>query len=100
MKEEGKASRIARTLAVSTSAVLALAVALLVGSTTGPGSASLRGIDAMLSRTLHAAGLLSDVQAGGGGLGSTSSGPGTSEPATVTIGKSAKLIARVVVAVP
>ncbi len=103
MKQDGKASRLRAALAVSMSTALVLVIAALLASTTAFGSASLRGMTSTLARTLHAAGLLNDVQAGGGGgggLSSTSSGPATTEPAIVTIGSSADLTARVFVAVP
>lgn len=92
-------SMLKRTLVASTTAVTVVIVALLIASTTTAGLGSLRAIQATLLRTLHSAGLVTDAHAGGGGV-SMSSGPGISEPATVQIGSSAKLIARVFAAVP
>lgn len=92
-------SRVKKLLLASTSALSLLVVAALIASTTSGGLASLRSLGATLSRTVHAIGLVTDVHAGGGGP-SMSSGPGTTEQATVTIGNSAKLIAKVFAAVP
>ena len=95
-------SRLHRLLLASTTAITVLIVGLLIASTTTAGLGSLRNLQAALVQTLHSAGLVTDAHAGGGGGGgvSISSGPGTSEPATVQIGDSAKLIARVYAAVP
>ena len=60
----------------------------------------MRNLQATLVRTLHSVGLVTDAHAGAGGVASTASAPGTTEPATVQIGSSAKLIARVYAAVP
>ena len=92
-------SGLKRTLIASTTAVTVMIVAMVIASTTTAGLASLDAIQGTLLRSLHSAGLVTDAHAGGGGV-SMSSGPGTSEPATVQIGKSAKLIVRVFAAVP
>lgn len=92
-------SRLHRLVLASTTAVTLLIAGLVIASTTTDGLGALRGLQATLLRTLHSAGLVTDAHAGTGGV-SMSSGPGTSEPATVQIGSSAKLIARVFAAVP
>jgi len=95
-------SRLHKLLLSSTTAITVLMVGLVIASTTTVGLGSLRSLQATLVRTLHSVGLVTDAHAGGGGGGGTSmsSGPGTSEPATIQIGDSAKLIARVYAAVP
>jgi hypothetical protein len=92
-------SRLHRLLLASTSAITLLIVGVVIASTTTAGLGSLRNLQGTLARTLHSVGLVTDAHAGGGGV-SMSSGPGTTEPATVQIGNSAKLIARVYAAVP
>lgn len=91
-----------RSLVVSTTGATVLMFALVIASTSAAGSRSLRGIESTLVRTLQAAGLVTDVHAGGagGGTASTASGIGFTEPAAVQIGSTAELIARVVVALP
>jgi hypothetical protein len=92
-------SRIKKALVASTTAVTIFVLAMLLALSTARGASSLRGLQGWLSGDLHAIGLITDVHAGGGGT-SMASGPGTSEAATVGIGSSAKLIARVYAAVP
>jgi hypothetical protein len=92
-------ARLNRAVLVSTTAISALIVAAVIGSTTSAGLGSLRHLQAGLVGTLHALGVVTDAHAGGGG-GSFSSGPGSSESATVVIGSPAKLVARVYAAVP
>lgn len=104
MKQSATALR--RSLVILMSCATFLVGALVVSSTTADGSKALAGIENTLVRTLHVAGLFTDAHAGGGlastggGTASTASGVGFTEPATVQIGSSAKLIARVVVALP
>lgn len=92
-------SRFNKLVVASTTVITLLVLTAVIASTTTAGLGSLRGLQATLARSLHSMGLVTDAHAGGGGV-SMSSGPGTSEPATVQIGDSAKLIARVFAAVP
>ena len=94
-------SGLRRAFMVSTSGVTMLILGLVVASSTGAGAGSLRGLENLLGRTLHVAGLVTDAHAGGGGgPASAASGVGSTEPATVQIGPRAELVARVIVALP
>ena len=92
-------SRVKKFLVASSTAVTLSVVAMMLALSSSGGLSSLHGLQAWLAGDLHAMGLVTDVHAGGGGS-SMSSGPGTSETATVSIGSSAKLIARTFAAVP